>query len=336
MLKRLLKENKDRKVISLSDTDLDGYSCQFLLNKYHDNVVFRNIDNGPCFNPVFMEVLKEVKRDNALLIITDTSVPAELCSLLVKEDIDVVVYDHHPAHHSYPYSWYNVDKKKCATKMVFEALGSPVGLKNYVEMVNSIDIYKDRNDNFQFGAILAGMIKRQIIPKMFDNQLSTRITIDILDKVNTVYPNYHPNQAIELELNFNRHIRDVLGMYTPIHMVGIQTAASRLIVDRITADGNPYVHGDYIIVLDAPDVSVLSGLLREKRVGSKYLINIRSDKFGVGIRSLDTYDKTIDCDKLAKQFFNGGGHKAASGGRRKEFLICSQQSAVEYVLALAG
>ncbi len=118
------------KIYHLSHTDLDGYACQFIVNFYFKNVKFYNSNYGKEINENFNSIIGDIEKDEnfgkAIILITDLNLNLNQCEEFEKickeKNTKIFLLDHHQSGEecAQKYSWYLLDSKRCATKIVYD------------------------------------------------------------------------------------------------------------------------------------------------------------------------------------------------------------------------
>lgn len=160
------------KIYHLSHTDLDGYACQFIVNFYFKNVKFYNSNYGKEINENFNSIIGDIEKDEnfgkAIILITDLNLNLNQCEEFEKickeKNTKIFLLDHHQSGEecAQKYSWYLLDSKRCATKIVydfFSKICTPVlELSKFVDVVNAVDIWLSEDENFELGKVFLGLI----------------------------------------------------------------------------------------------------------------------------------------------------------------------------------
>mgnify|MGYP000187345386 CR=1 FL=1 len=122
------------KLFHISHTDLDGYGCQLITNEYFKNSFFYNANYGLEVKLSIKKALEQIaqfKEDNILLLITDLNLTFQESkdldsdiNKLIQEGykIKLQLLDHHISgkKSAEVFSWYFLDDKRCATKIVYD------------------------------------------------------------------------------------------------------------------------------------------------------------------------------------------------------------------------
>ena len=147
-------------ILSLSHIDLDGYVCQFILQKEYGNIVKYNTN----YNKIneYIDIIHDklsYDRTISMVYITDLSFNQDQYSYfirLVKEfpDINFVFIDHHPRQ-------FEVVKCKNIIHVIKETKSASLqlaehfdGVTDFVEAVNAFDTWQTDSKYFKYGLML--------------------------------------------------------------------------------------------------------------------------------------------------------------------------------------
>ena len=172
------------KLFHISHTDLDGYGCQLITNEYFKNSFYYNANYGLEVKLSIKKVLEQIvqfKDEDIFILITDLNLTFQESkdldndiNKLIQEGykIKLQLLDHHISGKKSAeiFSWYFLDDKRCATKIVydymiseFDAFSQDVKswLNPLVNTINAVDIWLENEvENFEFGKALMSMITK--------------------------------------------------------------------------------------------------------------------------------------------------------------------------------
>lgn len=320
---------KTKTLYHLSHTDLDGYSCQFVMSKTKNRLFFYNANYGAEIKQTLEEMLRVIAQESSsiLLLISDLNLNIDEAKWLdaevqklkdAKKDITLQLLDHHLSGMdcAKKFSWYYLDDSKCATKLVYEfaksnlELDDSSELEQYVNIVNAVDIWKkDEVLNFEFGKVLMRLIgeARELNKIMFP-------------KDDNSYKLYLISKALPFIKNF-----DYIGLDDAIH----QLKKSYFMQDRNdTIDNLSSMHIVKLLSLVKDEKSIyykgykgyLSYALGNTSIiGNDFLV--ANDEYDfiadVSYRGTISFraNSKVDVSLIAKEWCGGGGHPNASGGR---------------------
>ena len=172
------------KLFHISHTDLDGYGCQLITNEYFKNGFFYNANYGLEVKLSIKKALEQIiqfKEEDIWLLITDLDLTFQESkdldndiNKLIEEGykIKLQLLDHHISgkKSAETFSWYFLDDKRCATKIVYDYMVSEFDafskevkswLSPLVNTINAVDIWLENEvQNFEFGKALMSMITK--------------------------------------------------------------------------------------------------------------------------------------------------------------------------------
>ncbi|HIV48373.1 DHH family phosphoesterase [uncultured Helicobacter sp.] len=338
------------KVFHLSHTDLDGYTCQFIAQEFFEDIVFFNANYGKEVGVRLDSILESITTDPAyklgakfhshkapsfLILITDLNLTlAESTSLHQRvEDLksqgyklELILLDHHISGQecANKYSWYFLDSARCATKITWEYLLEHYTLKtpthklwlhNLVEMTNSVDIWLEDGYNFEFGKVAMGMISasNELNRFMFESEhreYKFRLiesTKDFLER---------ENGAVEFDNALFCLKKQILGGDPQTQTMDSITSQAqvRLLQDKKQECSIHFQDKLGFLSYSMGGISVLANLFLRANPEYDFYIDVNS-KGNVSLRA----NGKCDVSALSKEYFNGGGHKNASGGKLDGF-----------------
>ncbi|WP_394952280.1 DHH family phosphoesterase [uncultured Helicobacter sp.] len=338
------------KVFHLSHTDLDGYTCQFIAQEFFEDIVFFNANYGKEVGVRLDSILESITTDPAyklgakfhshkapsfLILITDLNLTlAESTSLHQRvEDLksqgyklELILLDHHISGQecANKYSWYFLDSTRCATKITWEYLLEHYTLKtpthklwlyNLVEMTNSVDIWLEDGYNFEFGKVAMGMISasNELNRFMFESEhreYKFRLiesTKDFLER---------ENGAVEFDNALFCLKKQILGGDPQTQTMDSITSQAqvKLLQDKKQECSIHFQDKLGFLSYSMGGISVLANLFLRANPEYDFYIDVNS-KGNVSLRA----NGKCDVSALSKEYFNGGGHKNASGGKLDGF-----------------
>ena len=172
------------KLFHISHTDLDGYGCQLITKEYFKEGFFYNANYGLEVKLSIKKVLEQVldyKEDEILILISDLNLTFQEAkdldndiNKLIKDGytIKLQLLDHHISgkKSAETFSWYYLDEKRCATKIVYDYIfeeyegfnnSTKAWLEPLVNAINAVDIWLENEiTNFEFGKVLMSMITK--------------------------------------------------------------------------------------------------------------------------------------------------------------------------------
>lgn len=323
------------KVLHLSHIDLDGYGAQYVAKHFFDDIVFFNANYGKEIMVRLEEMLKEIRKEKTLILITDlnltlheaTFLQDKICELKIDGyDIELCLLDHHISgeESAQKFHWYCLDSSKSACQLTFDTLfckyplldlSREQWLRDFAQMVNAIDMWQVDGKNFEFGKVLMGAIASAKDPNrlMFEEQ-NRDFKFELLERTKDFM--YLPKAEVELDNALFTLKKEILGGNP-----------------REETMDNIFAH--YLVELLEKKKQECEVIYKDKKgflsymlgsvsvVGNQFLC--RNPEFDfildVNVRGNVSLRANGNCDVslLASQCFNGGGHKNASGGKIEGF-----------------
>ncbi|CBG39786.1 DHH family phosphoesterase [Helicobacter mustelae] len=335
-------------VFHLSHIDLDGYGCQFIARNFFENISFYNANYGKEITARLQNILQHIqnhckleakfrskKPQKNLILITDLNLSLQECHYLQEQadllrvdgvDIELLLLDHHVSgeESAKTFRWYHLDTQRCATKITYQHLKEHYKLKDpsneymldlMVEMINSIDIWKEQNYGFEFGKVALSLIanSNELNRFMFDEEhrnYKFKLLESIKDyielpKANVIFDNaIFRLKKIALGGDPDAQTMDNI----------ISIAQAKLLETKKEQCTIYYKDKKGFLSYSMGGISVLANLFLRNNEEYDFYMDINS-KGNVSLRASGKCDVSL----LSKECFNGGGHKNASGGRLEGF-----------------
>lgn len=165
------------KILLISHTDLDGISCNLLLDLANIKYDYINTENENVSMTIDKIIQDNIQYDQ--IYITDLTIPVNDYEHLREAKFNFQVFDHHATHlyaKDYPESTVKVEEfnhKTCGTELFFNhlketytELNTPI-IASYVELVRQIDTYTMESDDARnLGTLLSIYGKKDFLKKM--------------------------------------------------------------------------------------------------------------------------------------------------------------------------
>lgn len=323
------------RLFHISHTDLDGYGCQFLTNKLFKNATFYNANYGLEVKQALKQAINDIKNykdDKLLFIISDLNLTQDESFELDSEinslknsgfDITLQLLDHHITgkKSSEKYSWYYLDDKRCATKIVYDYLFENFDktistYKELVDTINAVDIWLEKQrDNFEFGKVLMSSISK-----------AREINSILFSSLDREYKFYLLEKAVEYLNLENRHII----FDNEIHKI------KKEFLKESVDDTLDNLSANYLVKSLDNIKEDLTVFYKEHKGLMTYCLGGISIPANSFLRANRDYDFFIDINKkgnasfradgkvdvaiLASKLANGGGHVNASGCKFDDFV----------------
>lgn len=308
-------------IYHISHNDLDGYSCQVLINKTFFDIKFFNVNYGAELWGAINLVSSCLEKGD-LLLITDLNLSTEQCEFLdnaSKEKLfEIQVWDHHASgsKESERYDWYYLDTTKSATAITLEKL-EEMNFKfsseefELVYLVNIYDTWQENNSLMSLAKSLnqtfhdnKGIFPEELVNEerdflffMIKRMSKNLMEKNILGAESLIY-------SLKQEYFGKEHTYN-----TPMHILQIEFMYEKLIEKNefLRFELNGLVGEAYFGL--SKIFQEFSSIRLKKNLEVDFLVNINNK----GYLSLRT-QKEIDLSVIAQKYFFGGGHCKASGG----------------------
>lgn len=280
------------KTLLISHTDLDGISCNLMLDLANVKYDYYNVEIEELENTITKVIESNVKYDQ--VYITDLTVKISDYERLRNAGINFLVFDHHQTHlyaANYKEATVKVEdnnRKTCGTELFYNYLKSSYKdlntplIASYVELVRQIDTYTMINDDARnLGIILYIYGKKDFLKKM-----KTRLKKD------------------KNEFTFT----DFEKRYLRVHNHEFDMYCELMEKQLLFYEIHGYKCG--VIFCGNTDKSELGHRLSRNHPELDLIILIEASK-SISYR---TEREDIDVSKFA-EIFGGGGHVKASGSK---------------------
>ena len=326
------------RLFHISHTDLDGYSCQFLTSKVFEKTEYFNANYGMEVKLTILKVLENItnyKDEDILVIISDLNLTLQESIDLDSEikrlndegyNIALQLLDHHITgkKSAEKFSWYFLDDKRCATKIVYDYLLEKfnASIKDYeflVNCVNAVDIWLEKEkDNFEFGKVLMSMLvkAREINSILFPN-LDREYKFYLLEKAKEFLGQDSANIKLDNDIHFlKKEFLKLDDFDDTLDNLGAKYLVKTLenVKDELTVT---YKGQKGLLTYCLGSISIPANTFLKANKDYDFFIDINK-KGNASFRA----DGKLDVSMLAQKIANGGGHVNASGGKFEDFKEC--------------
>lgn len=340
----------------LSHIDLDGYGAQFVAREFFKNITFYNANYGREVEVRVRDILgriKSTKNTNFLILITDLNLTLNEAKFLQEEvnllnaqgkKTNLILLDHHITGKDCAanYGWYHLDTNICASKITLEYLSKNIAslcaesfqscailrdsqksenMQKFIDMIDSADTWKESGFGFEFGKVALGMItqSREFSRYMFDDfdrdlkfKLLEVAKGYLLDSSN----NLRKMGNVELDNNIFLCKKELLGgdkMTQTMEQILSNRQAEIL---RQNKEKYTIFLNDKrgLLTYGIGNISILANLFLTQNSKFDFFLDI-----GTGGTVSFRANGNCDVSAIAKEYFNGGGHKNAAGGKIEDF-----------------
>lgn len=335
------------KVFHLSHTDLDGYMCQYIAREFFKDIVFFNANYGREVGVRLDSIIERIANDptaklstkfhtqkNAqsyLILITDLNLTLQESQALTQKvealrsegrNITLSLFDHHISGQecANKFEWYFLDSTRCASKITWHNLLSTYTLlddkranwiDNLSSMTNSVDIWQENGYEFEFGKVALNAIAQasELNRFMFDNE-HRDYKFHIIESMQEFLGK--KNSAVQFDNALHKLKKQILGGNPEQETMDYVISHAQVkLLSAKKQECSIEVHG-YLGFLSycMGGISVLANLFLTQNPEYDFYIDI-NNKGNVSLRA----NGKCDVNALSKEFFGGGGHKNASGGK---------------------
>ncbi|WP_455755703.1 DHH family phosphoesterase [Sulfurimonas sp.] len=314
----------------LSHIDLDGYSCQFIMQYTPYKITNYNANYGAEVKSKLDLILENIRKSkqSALILITDLNLTADESRWLNNEvrkmnddklDVKITLLDHHGSgqESAKKYEWYFLDESRCATKIMYDytkenfEFNEPSWMEKFVNVVNAVDLWKlDEVENFEYGKVCMRLVNetRELNRVMFADQ-DNNYKLSLL-KESTKYIEVD-NAPVALDNKIHSIKKEFFKIDEDNTLDNLSTNyIVKLLGDK--RDTNTIYYKGYRGFLSY-------GVGNTSIVGNGFLVAYPEYDFIVdvsyrGAMSLRA-NFNVSVAQIAKEWANGGGHPNAAGGR---------------------
>lgn len=327
------------KVFHLSHIDLDGYGAQFIAKHFFKEIAFFNANYGKEVEIRLNEILDSIKQINKqeeiLILITDLNLTLSQAIFLQNQvaelkiegyNIDLMLLDHHisGSESAEQFHWYFLDISRSACKITLDTLlerhslldpSSKEWLNHFSNMVNSVDIWKSDGYGFEFGKVAMGMIAQLKDPNrlMFEEE-NRKVKFFMLEKIKDYL--YLPQAEVKFDNDLLMLKKLAFGgdpQKQTMDNIFAEFLVSLLEKKKEEMEICIKNHKG-ILTYTLGNVSVIGNQFLIRNPDYAFILDVNT-RGNVSLRA----NNQIDVSLLAQEYFDGGGHKNASGGRIEAF-----------------
>jgi len=325
---------KNKTFHHLSHIDLDGYSCQLILEYTPYKRYNYNANYGAEVKEQLSVIIDAIKatKEPSYILITDLNLNADEAKWLNNEvkklqekgvDVELQLLDHHGSgeESAKKYEWYYLDTNRCATKITYEfakehfELNEPTWMQKYVDVVNAVDLWKqEEHENFEYGKVCMRLVTetRELNRVMFAKD-DFNYKISLLHKAAEMIDT--PRAPIVLDEKIHALKKE---FFKSDEDDTLDNLATKYIVKLLgkAKDENTIYYKGYKGYLSY-------GVGNTSIIGNGFLTTYPEYDFIVdvsyrGTMSLRANNK-VSVSQIAKEWAGGGGHPNAAGGRIQGF-----------------
>lgn len=318
----------------LSHIDLDGYTCQLIMEYTPYKINNYNANYGAEVKAKLEEILEKIRnsRQDALILITDINLNADESKWLNHEvkkinlgnkNLKLTLLDHHGSGEasSNKYDWYFLDVTRSATKITYDFVkenfefDEPTWMEKFVNIVNAVDLWKQEEiENFEYGKVCMRLINetRELNRIMFADE-DSKYKLSLLKQASKYIENENANIVLDENIHllkkefFKIDKNDTLDNLATKYIVKLLGALRSI---------NTIYYKGYRGFLSY-------GIGNTSIIGNSFLTTYPEYDFIVDISYRGTIslraNNKVSVAQISKEWVNGGGHPNASGGRIQGF-----------------
>ena len=302
--------------------------------------------------------IKSAKNTSFLILITDLNLTLNEAKFLQSEvallnaqgkKTQILLLDHHITGKdcAQVYEWYHLDSTICASKITLNFLSQNIanlcaesaesceilhdshkreGLQKFIDMIDSADTWKEDGFGFEFGKVALGMITQS---KEFSRYMFDDFDRDFKFKMLEVAKNYlldshnNPKDNANVTLDNNIFLDKKKALGGDLEKQTMEQILSQKQADILRSHKQKYTiflndsNGDKkrgILTYGIGNISILANLFLTQNSEFDFFLD-------VGVRGSVSFRANGNCDvsAISKEYFNGGGHKNAAGGKIEGF-----------------
>ena len=319
----------------LSHIDLDGYSCQLVMQHTPHAITYYNANYGAEVKDQLELILENIDKrsqSEATILISDLNLSVDEAKWIDKEvnkrnesgsQIELLLLDHHGSGEDCAtrFEWYYLDTQRCATKIVYDYakehfdLQEPKWMEKYVDIVNAVDLWKQEQvENFEYGKVFMRLINeaKELNRVMFAKE-DSEYKLTLLQ--NGVQFIGQQDGHIALDENIYFIKKD---FFKKDHNDTIDNLSTEYIVELLGR------HRDEMTIYYKGYKGFLSyGVGNTSIIGNGFLTMYPDYDFIVDVSYRGTMslraNNQVSVAEISKEWCGGGGHPNAAGGRLQGF-----------------
>jgi len=317
-------------IYHLSHTDLDGYSCQLVMQHTPHTMHFYNANYGTEVTERLNEIVEAIaQQQQALILITDLNLTANESRWLDKKvdafnaagkKITLQLLDHHGSgkESADRYAWYYLDTERCATKITYDyakvhfALNNaPAWMEEYVQVVNAVDLWLQAEyERFEYGKVCMRLVveTRELNRTIFAKQ-DRDYKLSLLNMAAKMI--HMENAPIVLDERIHRMKKEYFMQESDNTLDNLVTKHIVTLFGQMRTNMTIYYKG-YRGFMSY-------GVGNTSIIGNGFLLACAEYDFIVDVSPRGTLslraNNQVDVSIIAKEWADGGGHPNAAGGR---------------------
>ena len=319
----------------LSHIDLDGYSCQLVMQHTPHSMTYYNANYGAEVKDQLELILENIDASGekeSTILISDLNLSVDEAKWIDKEvnkrnksgkQIELLLLDHHGSGEDCAtrFDWYYLDTQRCATKIVYDyakahfGLNEPEWMEKYVNIVNAVDLWKQEQfENFEYGKVFMRLINeaKELNRVMFAKE-DNEYKLTLLQNGVKFIGQKEGHIALDENIYFLKK-----DFFKKDHNDTIDNLSTEYIVELLGR------HRDEMTIYYKGYKGFLSyGVGNTSIIGNGFLTKYPDYDFIVDVSYRGTMslraNNQVSVAEISKEWCGGGGHPNAAGGRLQGF-----------------
>ncbi|MBD3800786.1 MAG: phosphoesterase [Campylobacterales bacterium] len=339
-------------IYHLSHIDLDGYSCQLVMQHTPHAMHFYNANYGEEVPERLRQIVEALEHEReAMILVTDLNLTPDESSWLDGEvkrfneagkKITLQLLDHHGSgkESAARYNWYLLDTDRSATKITYEFAKEqgwlqeePAWMEAYVAVVNAVDLWLQHEaENFEYGKVLMRLVSetRELGRTLFAEQ-DRAYKLSLLTEAATMID--LPDAPIVLDEKIHLMKK---GFFREKENNTLDNLVTKYIVSLMGEKRK-----EMTIYYKGYRGFLSYAVGNTSIIGNSFLVTYPEYDFIVDISPRGTMslraNNQVDVSLIAKEWAGGGGHPNASGGRiqgfKEQFCYDKVKAQIESLIA---
>ncbi|MHC3995258.1 DHH family phosphoesterase [Thiomicrolovo sp. ZZH C-3] len=339
-------------IYHLSHIDLDGYSCQLVMQHTPHTMHFYNANYGEEVPERLRQIVEAITHESeAMILVTDLNLTPDESRWLDGEvkrfnesgkKITLQLLDHHGSgkESAARYGWYLLDTDRSATKITYEFAKEqgwlqeePVWMEAYVAVVNAVDLWlQHETENFEYGKVLMRLVSetRELGRTLFAEQ-DRAYKLSLLTEAAAMIA--LPDAPIVLDEKIHLMKK---GFFREEENNTLDNLVTKYIVSLMGAKRK-----EMTIYYKGYRGFLSYAVGNTSIIGNGFLVAYPEYDFIVDISPRGTMslraNNQVDVSLIAKEWAGGGGHPNASGGRiqgfKEQFRYDKVKAQIESLIA---
>ncbi|WP_345969725.1 MULTISPECIES: phosphoesterase [Sulfurimonas] len=339
-------------IYHLSHIDLDGYSCQLVMQHTPHTMHFYNANYGEEVPERLRQIVEAIAHESeAMILVTDLNLTPDESRWLDAEvkrfnesgkNVTLQLLDHHGSgkESAARYAWYTLDTDRSATKITYEFAKEhgwlqeePAWMEAYVAVVNAVDLWlQDERENFEYGKVLMRLVSetRELGRTLFAEQ-DRAYKLSLLTEAAAMIA--LPDAPIVLDEKIHLMKK---GFFREEENNTLDNLVTKYIVSLMGAKRK-----EMTIYYKGYRGFLSYAVGNTSIIGNGFLVTYPEYDFIVDISPRGTMslraNNQVDVSLIAKEWAGGGGHPNASGGRiqgfKEQFRYDKVKAQIESLIA---